>query len=68
MLCAGYDPALLPRIEQRIAATRYDLRGLASESEAEILVEHELRKQFDGEPLMNVNTVDEWAATNLRID
>jgi len=57
MLCGGYDPTLLPRIEQRIAARRYDLRGLASESEAEILSEDELRKMFDGEPLMNVNTV-----------
>jgi molybdopterin-guanine dinucleotide biosynthesis protein A len=61
MLCAGYDPALLPRIEQRITAARYDLRGLASESEAEILAEDALRKQFDGEPLMNVNTADEWS-------
>jgi molybdopterin-guanine dinucleotide biosynthesis protein A len=62
MLCAGYDPRLLPRIEARIAAKRYDLRGLASESEAEILPEDELRKRFDGEPLMNVNTVAdaEW--------
>jgi molybdopterin-guanine dinucleotide biosynthesis protein A len=57
MLCGGYGPELLPRIEERIAAKRYDLRGLASESEAEILAEDELRKQFDGEPLMNVNTV-----------
>jgi molybdopterin-guanine dinucleotide biosynthesis protein A len=57
MLCAGYDPALLPRIEQRIAAKRYDLRGLASESEAEILPEDELRAKFEGEPLMNVNTI-----------
>ncbi len=61
MLCGGYDPALLPRIEQRIAAKRYDLRGLASQSEAEILSEDELRKMFDGEPLMNVNTVEEWS-------
>ena len=57
MLCAGYDPDLLPRIEQRIAAKRYDLRGLASEFEAEIVAEDELRKQFEGEPLMNVNTI-----------
>jgi len=64
MLCAGYDPALLPRIEQRIAATRYDLRGLASDSEAEILAEDALRKQFDGEPLMNVNTADEWSVVS----
>ncbi|MEA2345026.1 MAG: molybdenum cofactor guanylyltransferase [Thermoanaerobaculia bacterium] len=62
MLCGGYDPELLPRIEQRIAAKRYDLRGLASESEAEILAEDELRKMFDGEPLMNVNTVDDVKA------
>jgi molybdopterin-guanine dinucleotide biosynthesis protein A len=67
MLCGGYDPRLLPRIEQRIAAKRYDLRGLASETEAEILAEDELRKSFDGEPLMNVNTVEEWSTTNLRI-
>ena len=66
MLCGGYDPALLPRIEQRIAARRYDLRGLASESEAEILSENELRKTFDGEPLMNVNTVEEWSVASGR--
>jgi len=60
MLCAGYDPTLLPRIEKRIAARRYDLRGLASE--AEILAEDELRAKFDGEPLMNVNTAEEWSA------
>jgi molybdopterin-guanine dinucleotide biosynthesis protein A len=64
MLCGGYDPELLPRIEQRIAARRYDLRGLASESEAEILSEDELRKMFDGEPLMNVNTVEEWSVAS----
>ena len=46
MLCAGYDPELLPRIEARIAAKRYDLRGIASESEAEIVAEDELRKQL----------------------
>ena len=64
MLCGGYDPELLPRIEQRIAARRYDLRGLASQSEAEILAEDELRKMFDGEPLMNVNTVEEWSVAS----
>jgi len=72
MLCGGYDPNLLPRIQQRIAAKRYDLRGLASESEAEILDENELRAKFDGEPLMNVNTVEEWSVasdhSNPRID
>jgi len=64
MLCAGYDPKLLPRIEQRIAVTRYDLRGLASESETEILSEGELRATFEGEPLMNVNTVEEWSVVS----
>jgi len=59
MLCAGYDPSLLPRIEQRIAAKRYDLRGLARDGEAEIIAERELRAAFAGEPLMNVNTSEE---------
>jgi molybdopterin-guanine dinucleotide biosynthesis protein A len=61
MLCAGYAPELLPRLEQRIAAKRYDLRGIASDDEAEILTEDELRAKFDGEPLMNVNSADEWS-------
>ena len=60
MLCAGYAPALLPRMQQRIAARRYDLRGLAAEGEAEIIAEDDLRTRFAGEPLMNVNTVEEW--------
>jgi molybdopterin-guanine dinucleotide biosynthesis protein A len=60
MLCAGYDPAFLPRLQQRIAAKRYDLRGVAAEGEAEILAESDLRAQFAGEPLMNVNTMAEW--------
>ena len=60
MLCAGYDPVLLPRLQQRIAAKRYDLRGVAADGEAEILGEDDLREQFAGEPLMNVNTLAEW--------
>ena len=60
MLCAGYDPTLLPRLQQRIDAKRYDLRGVAADGEAEILTESDLRAQFDGEPLMNVNTMAEW--------
>jgi molybdopterin-guanine dinucleotide biosynthesis protein A len=59
MLCAGYAPELLARIEQRIAAKRYDLRSLASDDEANIIGEDELRKMFAGEPLMNVNTPEE---------
>lgn len=64
MLCAGYGPELLSRIEERIAAKRYDLRGLASESETEILAEDELRAAFDGEPLMNVNTTEELSVAS----
>jgi molybdopterin-guanine dinucleotide biosynthesis protein A len=62
MLCAVWSPALLPRIEERIASRRYDLRGIAAAGEAEILPEAELRAQFTGEPLLNVNTPEELAA------
>ena len=67
ILCAGYALALLPRIEQRIAATRYDLRGLAVDGEAEIVAEDELRAQFAGEPLMNVNTMEEWGRVKSEV-
>jgi len=63
MLCGGYAPDLLARIKQRIAAKRYDLRGLAGEDEADIVAEEELRAKFDGEPLRNVNTPEEWIQT-----
>ena len=67
MLCGGYAPELLARIEQRIAAKRYDLRGLAGEGEADIIAEDELRAMFAGEPLMNVNTPEEMnLSINLR--
>ncbi len=59
MLCAGYGPELLPRIQRRIAEGRYDLRGLADDEEAEIIPEVELRARFAGEPLMNVNTPED---------
>jgi molybdopterin-guanine dinucleotide biosynthesis protein A len=59
LLCAGYDPRLLPLIETRIAARRYDLRTLAEEAGAELIAEDELRARFGGEPLMNVNTPDD---------
>jgi molybdopterin-guanine dinucleotide biosynthesis protein A len=68
MLCGGYDPELLPRIEQRIAAKRYDLRGLAAKSDAEILAEDELRSRFAGEPLMNVNTVADAESISRLVD
>jgi molybdopterin-guanine dinucleotide biosynthesis protein A len=60
MLCAGYAPELLTRIEQRMATGRYDLKGLTGEGEADIVAEDELRSTFAGEPLMNVNTPEEW--------
>jgi len=49
MLCAGYDAALLPRIAQRIAEGRLDLRGLVTD-----IVDEE------SDELMNVNTPEEW--------
>jgi len=48
MLCAGYDSALLPRIEERIVQGRLDLRGLVTE-----VIEEE-----SGE-LVNVNTPED---------
>ncbi|HVG23578.1 MAG TPA: NTP transferase domain-containing protein [Thermoanaerobaculia bacterium] len=56
-LCAVWNAAWLPRIEERIAARRYDLRTLGSR---EMIAEDELRARFRGEPLMNVNTPEEW--------
>jgi len=56
-LCAVWDAALLPRIEERIARGALDLRGAA---ETEIIAESELRSRFSGEPLLNVNTPEEW--------
>lgn len=56
-LCAVWDAAALPRIESRIAARRYDLRGAI---EREMIAEGELRAKFTGEPLLNVNTPEEW--------
>jgi molybdopterin-guanine dinucleotide biosynthesis protein A len=57
LLCGGYSRLLLPRIEERVAEGRLDLRGLADQ--AEIVEENELRTRFAGEPLMNVNTPEE---------
>jgi molybdopterin-guanine dinucleotide biosynthesis protein A len=59
VLCAVWNASQLPRIEERIAARRYDLQALA---EQEIIREPELRSRFSGEPLMNVNTPAELAA------
>jgi molybdopterin-guanine dinucleotide biosynthesis protein A len=56
-LCAVWDADALPRIEARIARGAFDLRGAA---EMEIIAEAELRARFAGEPLLNVNTPEEW--------
>ena len=58
-LCGGYDPSLLPLIDERISRERYDVRSLLHDIDAEIIEESELRARFDGEPLMNVNTPEE---------
>jgi molybdopterin-guanine dinucleotide biosynthesis protein A len=56
-LCAVWDAALLPRLDERIAAHRFDLRTLGGQ---EMIAESELRARFPGEPLLNVNTPEEW--------
>ena len=48
---------MLPRLEERIAARRFDLRDVGGQ---EMIAESELRARFRGEPLMNVNTPEEW--------
>jgi molybdopterin-guanine dinucleotide biosynthesis protein A len=55
-LCAVWDPAMLPHIEERVARGVLDLQGLVRQ---EIIPEAELRARFGGEPLMNVNTPEE---------
>jgi molybdopterin-guanine dinucleotide biosynthesis protein A len=59
MLCAVWDVRVLPRIEERIARGQFDLHGLV---DREMIPEGELRARFDGEPLRNVNTPEEWEA------
>jgi molybdopterin-guanine dinucleotide biosynthesis protein A len=58
-LCAVWEAADLARIEQRIAARRYDLQPLAEQA---MIAESVLRARFPGEPLMNVNTPEELEA------
>lgn len=65
MLCAGYAGSLEPRIAERLASGRYDLRGLTDS--AEVLDEVELRARFSGEPFMNVNTPEELQEAMRRI-
>ena len=56
-LCAVWSADVLPRIEQCIAEKRFDLRTVGGQ---EMIPESELRARFSGEPLMNVNTPEEW--------
>lgn len=55
-LCARWDAALLPLVERRIAAGRFDLRSLLAKAALEMIPESDLRARFGGVPLRNVNT------------
>ena len=55
-LCAVWTEAARARVEEAIAAGRFDLRGVC---EQEMIGEASLRSRFRGEPLMNVNTPEE---------
>ena len=56
-LCAVWETSALPIIEERIARGTFDLHGLI---DREMIPESELRARFEGEPLRNVNTPEEW--------
>ena len=56
-LCAVWETSALPVIEARIARGELDLHGLI---DREMIAESELRARFEGEPLRNVNTPEEW--------
>jgi molybdopterin-guanine dinucleotide biosynthesis protein A len=56
-LCSVWEAHALSRIEAHIAQQRFDLHGLI---EREMIPESELRARFNGEPLRNVNTPEEW--------
>lgn len=58
ILCSGCSSQqLLARIDEQIAAERFDLHGVFAD--AEVIPEEMLRERFAGEPLMNVNTPEE---------
>jgi molybdopterin-guanine dinucleotide biosynthesis protein A len=56
-LCAVWRVEMLPVLEQRIAEKRFDLRTVEGR---EMIPEPELRARFSGEPLLNINTPEEW--------
>ncbi len=57
ILCSGCSPQLLARIDEQLAAKRFDLHGVFVDAES--IPEETLRARFPGEPLMNVNTPEE---------
>jgi molybdopterin-guanine dinucleotide biosynthesis protein A len=61
-LCAVWEASVLLSIEERIACGQLDLRGLL---DREMIPESELRARFEGEPLRNINTLEEWEAVRL---
>lgn len=50
VLCAGYAPSVLPEIDGKIAARKYDLQSLAAAAE---------RVEVSGETWRSVNTIEE---------
>jgi molybdopterin-guanine dinucleotide biosynthesis protein A len=52
VLCAGYARCVLPIVTERIAARRYDIRGLLDEVEVEFV-------PVAGDHFLNVNTPEE---------
>jgi molybdopterin-guanine dinucleotide biosynthesis protein A len=50
VLCAGYAPSLLPEIDARLGAAKYDLQSLANAAE---------RIEVSGENWRSVNTIEE---------
>ena len=50
VLCAGYAPSILPEIDVKIAARKYDLQSLAAAAE---------RVEVSGETWRSVNTTEE---------
>lgn len=58
VLCAGWSPELVPRLEEGITAGELSLQVLLGGA-ALLIPEGDLRSRFSGDPLMNVNTPDD---------
>lgn len=59
LLCAGYSRGLRDMLDERIRSGKLRIRELLAVAEAEQVDEDELRLQFHGEPLWNINAPDE---------